>query len=306
MTCVDEKTCRLCGSRGQRILLRDIISSYNDRFSLNKCDACSFVTIDPMPSDELLQRYYDLAYWQSEKVNTSTFLNSIYKLRMKTIVSFIRKNTSYDSKILDWGCGDGAFISLLRASGLHCVGIDAYKIESNDPYILNTTIEKADFPDESFDLITCFHVLEHLPDPLNSIKHALRLLKKGGKVIVEVPNLDAIGFWMFKRNWQPLEIPTHLNHFTPVTLQKVFESAGGTEVIKKEFFSHRISPSAFVLSGFPSFSPRRIRKKYKGRYPLSILGIYFILQLLVYPFALAGSFTRKGEIVRMFVRKSGS
>jgi SAM-dependent methyltransferase len=305
MTCVEEKTCRLCGSRGQRILLHDIISNCNDRFWLNKCDACSFVTIDPMPTDELLQRYYHLDYWQSEEVKTSAVLNSLYKLRMKTIASFIQRNTSYDSKILDWGCGDGAFINLLRASGLHCVGIDAYKTESNDPYILNTTIEKADFPDASFDIITCFHVLEHLPDPLNSIKHALRLLKKGGKLIVEVPNLDAIGFRMFKRNWQPLEIPTHLNHFTPVTLQKVFESAGESEVIKKEFFSHRISPSAFVLSVFPSFSPRRIRKKYKGRYPLSFMGIYFILQLLVYPFALAGALAGKGEIVRMFVRKSG-
>jgi hypothetical protein len=60
-----------------------------------------------------------------------------------------------------------------------------------------------------------------------------------------------------------------------------------------------------VLSAFSSFSPRRTRKKYKGRYPLPLLGLYLILQLIAYPFALAGSLIRRGEIVRMYVRKTG-
>jgi SAM-dependent methyltransferase len=305
MTNADSNTCRLCGTSRQQNILNDIITRYRDRFSLKKCEACSFVTTDPMPADDLLQRYYDLDYWQSEIVKSPSVLNTIYKLRMKAIVSFIQENSSYDSKLLDWGCGDGAFISLLRAAGFHCFGIDAYKTGPNDPYIFNTTIEKADFHDESFDIITCLHVLEHLADPLNSLKHALRLLKTDGLLIVEVPNLDSVGFRVFKRRWQPLEIPTHLNHFTPATLKKAFESAGMIQIVKTEFFSHRISPSALVLSAFASLSPRRTRKKYQGRYPLPRLGIYLILQMLAYPFALAGSLIDHGEIVRMTVRKSG-
>ena len=66
---------------------------------------------------------------------------------MAPIVSIIRKYTTYDSKILDWGCGDGSFVRLLRNFGLHCFGIDAYKRDLNDPQISSTTIEKADFPD---------------------------------------------------------------------------------------------------------------------------------------------------------------
>ncbi len=223
-----------------------------------------------MPSDKMLQQYYDQDYWQSGQLKSSTFLDTLYQLRMAPIVSAIRKYTTYDSKILDWGCGDGSFIRLLRNFGLHCFGIDAYKRDLNDPQISSTTIEKADFPDEYFDIITCFHVLEHLADPLTSIKHALRLLKKGGLIIIEVPNLDSIGFQIFKRRWQPLEIPTHLNHFTPATLQKVFETAGKIHIVKTEFFSHRISPSALVLSAFSSLSPRRTRRKIYGPLSLSI------------------------------------
>jgi len=305
MTGADNHTCRLCGGISHQIILHDFITRYNDRFALNQCDNCALVTTYPMPSEEMLKQYYDQDYWQSGQFKNSTSLDTLYRLRMKPIVSAIRKYATYDSKILDWGCGDGSFISLLQDFGLHCFGIDAYRMESGDPYILNTTIENADFPDGYFDMITCFHVLEHLADPLTSIKHALRLLKIGGLIIIEVPNLDSVGFQIFKRRWQPLEIPTHLNHFTPATLQKIFEAAGKTQIVKTEFFSNRISPSALVLSAFSFLSPRRTRKRNKGRYPLPLLGIYLALQLLAYPLALAGSLIYRGEIVRMYVRKTG-
>jgi SAM-dependent methyltransferase len=305
MTGTDNHTCRLCGGKIQQTILHDIITRYNDRFALNQCDNCALVTTYPIPSEKMLQQYYDPDYWQSGKLKTNTVLETLYKSRMASIVSAIRKYATYDSKILDWGCGDGSFIGLLRNFGLHCFGIDAYKKDLNDPQISSATIEKTDFPDGYFDIITCFHVLEHLADPLTSVKHALRLLKLGGLIIIEVPNLESVGFQIFKRRWQPLEIPTHLNHFTPATLQKVFESAGKTQIVKTEFFSHRISPSALVLSAFSSLSPRRTRKKNNGRYPLPLLGIYLTLQLLAYPFALAGSLIGRGEIVRMTVRKSG-
>ena len=305
MTDAENNTCRLCGGTGQQAVLHDISTRDNDRFALNQCDNCSLVTTYPMPSEKMLQQYYDRDYWQSGQLKNSPSIETLYRLRMAPIVSAIRKYTTHDSKILDWGCGDGSFIRLLRNFGLHCFGIDTYKRDLNDPQISSTTIEKADFPDGYFDIITCFHVLEHLADPLTSVKHALVLLKTGGLIITEVPNLDSLGFRTFKRRWQPLEIPTHLNHFTPATLRKVFEAAGKIQIVKTEFFSHRISPSALVLSAFPSLSPRRTRKKYKGRYPLLLLCLYLILQLLAYPFALAGSIIRHGEIVRMYIRKSG-
>jgi len=306
MTPDNTDPCRLCGDNRRQIILDNIITGYNDRFRLSQCDSCALVTTAPAPSDKMLQQYYDQDYWQSAEESKNSFLlDTLYRRRMAPIVSAIQQYTTYDSKILDWGCGDGSFISLLRNFGLNCFGIDAYKKDLNDPQISATTIEKAKFPEGYFDIITCFHVLEHLTDPLNSVRHALTLLKTDGLIIIEVPNLDSVGFQIFRRRWQPLEIPTHLNHFTPATLQKVFETAGQIELEKTEYFSHRISPSALVLSAFSSLSPRRTRKRNYGRYPLPLLGLYLTLQLIAYPLALAGSLRHRGEIVRMYVRKTG-
>ena len=305
MTGADIKSCRLCGEKSHQIILDDIVTSANDRFALNQCNNCALITTYPMPSAKLLQQYYDQDYWHSGGQNKRPALNTLYRLRMTPIVSTIRNYTKTDSRILDWGCGDGSLINLLRKFGLNCFGIDAYKQNLDDPQVSAATIEMADFPNGYFDIITCFHVLEHLADPLTSIKSALRLIKPGGVMVVEVPNLDSVGFRIFKNRWQPLEIPTHLNHFTPITLQRLFQFAGKTKILKMDFFSHRISPSALVLSMFPFLSPRRIRKKYGGRYPLSHLAVYFMMQLLAYPLAAAGSTLGHGEIIRMYVRKSG-
>ena len=303
MTGSENNHCRLCGGKSRHVILPDIITRDNDRFVLSQCDHCALVTTDPTPSDKMLHQYYDRDYWQPGPLKTSNVFDTLYRWRMAPIVSAIRRHTTDDRKILDWGCGDGSLIRLLRNFGLHCFGIDAYLKNLNDPQVSATTIEKAEFPAEYFDIITCFHVLEHLADPLNSVKHAMTLLKTGGLIIIEVPNLDSVGFQIFKRRWQPLEIPTHLNHFTPVTLQKVLETAGRIQIVETEFFSHRISPSALVLSACSSLSPRRTRKRYTGRYPLPRLVFYFILQLLAYPFAMAGSCIGRGEIVRMYARK---
>ena len=259
----------------------------------------------PIPSDQLLQRYYDQNYWQSGRLKNSVALNTLYKLRMSKIVSYIRQNSKLDSKILDWGCGDGAFVKLLRTIGYESYGLDAYAAEPDVPYIINAAIDDSGFPDDFFDIITCFHVLEHLKNPKISIENAFRLLKANGVMIVEVPNFDSLGSRIFRNRWQPLQIPTHISHFTPETLQMLSQGVGQDQIIKTEFFSHRISPSALVLSVFSSLSPKRIRKKYNGRFPLSIGVTYLILQILAYPIAIFGSLIRHGEIVRMYVRKSG-
>jgi len=298
-------SCRLCGAKDHQIVLDNLVTKYHDSFSLKKCTSCSYVSTYPVPSDQLLRRYYDQNYWQSGKLKKHVVLKTIYKWRMAGIVSYIRQNVKPGSKILDWGCGDGSFVKLLRTHGYECYGLDAYTAEPDVPYIINATIETPGFPEDYFDIITCFHVLEHLKKPKKSIANAFKLLKTKGVMIVEVPNFDSLGSRLFRNRWQPLQIPTHLSHFTPLTLHKLSKSVGQEQIVKTAFFSHRISPSALVLSVFPSLTPKRIRAQYDGRFPLSLGVIYLFLQLIAYPFAIFGSLIHRGEIVRIYVRKSG-
>jgi len=301
----ENNSCRLCGGRDQQSISENLLTKYNDSFSLRRCTTCAYVSTYPTPSDQLLERYYDQNYWQSGHLKNSSALNMLYKFRMSRIVSFIRQNSNSDSRILDWGCGDGSFVKLMRNLGYECYGLDAYAAEPDVAYIINATIEDPGFPDDFFDIMTCFHVLEHLKNPKTSIENAFKLLKASGLMIVEVPNFDSLGSRIFGPNWQPLQIPTHISHFTPKTLKKIFQSVGQDQIIKTEFFSHRISPSALVLSVFSNLSPKRIREKYKGRFPSALGFIYLILQILAYPCAIFGSLIHRGEIVRLYVRKSG-
>ena len=296
--------CRLCGAGHQQVIYNDLTTRYHDRFLLKQCANCGYVYTFPMPSDRLLERYYDQNYWQSGKLKNSPALNTFYKLRMSGIVSYIRQNLTPGDKILDWGCGDGAFVKLLRTLGHDCYGLDAYAAKPEVPYIVNATIEKPGFPAEFFNMITCFHVLEHLKNPHQSLAEAFRLLKANGVMIVEVPNFGSLGSRLFKTNWQPLQIPTHISHFTPKTLVGLARRVGQEQIIKTEFFSHRISPSALVLSMFPALAPKRIRNRCAGRYPIALGLLYFVLQLLAYPFAIFGSLVQRGEIVRLFIRKT--
>ena len=84
----------------------------------------------------------------------------------------------------------------------------------------------APFPAQSFDVITCFNVFEHVYDPKEVLVRVAKWLKPGGVFYTLMPNIDSAGARIFQSYWYPLELPRHLYHFSPATLRKVAESAG--------------------------------------------------------------------------------
>ena len=297
--------CRICGSRRYIEIISSYKSQFDEIYALNQCKLCSFVSINPLPSVATLKRYYNQDYWQRHESKTDILLTLLYRLRMSSIIKEMKRLVSHEGRILDWGAGDGSLLRLLSKEGFKCWGIDMYSSESDDERIISSTIEDTDFPDDFFDAITCFHVLEHIEKPLESIKKAFNLLKTGGVMVVEVPNIASLGFKIFQKKWYPLDIPVHLNHFSPVAMQRLFRIVDNANIEKVDYFSHRNSPSSLILSLFPSMAPPQMRTKYSGRYPLPLMSFYLVLQILVYPFGMLGSLMKQGEIIRTYVRKIG-
>lgn len=305
MTDTKELTkCRICGSTSLRQLLCDCKTDSGHSYSLVQCANCSFVTIHPIPSEETLKQYYDENYWHRDKANVNKGLNVFLSLRMRPILNGIKKLAPPPARVLDWGAGDGRLFHALTKAGYDCWGIDIYSTELANNRLTNTTIEKCCFSDEFFDAITCIHVLEHINNPLKSIERALGLLKADGILVLEVPNIQSLGSKVFGKKWQPLQVPTHLNHFTLKSLQKLFDMLGNGIIIKLSTFSHRVSPSSTVQSIFPSMAPRVMRKTHQGKYPSIFMFIYFLFQVLAYPFAIVESALKRGAVIRIFVRKS--
>ncbi len=198
-------------------------------------------------------------------------------------------------RLLDVGCATGRFLSLMSALGWEVSGIEAdpeaaAKARQVTPRIFVGDPTEAAFPDGHFDVATAFHVLEHLPDPLGTLRKMIRWTAPGGLIIVEVPNVGGWGGRLFGRYWSGLEFPRHLIQFTPATMGRMVEFAGGTVV--RTF--HKSKPRYLI---------RSLRFLLKdGRGPLVGEGVLKLFLELLLPLAEA---TGHGEAVRFFIRRAG-
>lgn len=294
--------CRLCRHNKVQLILSGLKTDLDETYSLKRCMRCSFVTLDPLPDEGTLGNYYRRNYWQDAQGQRSKYLNIFLSMRMKPIISELKALIPKNGHVLDWGTGDGFLVKLLNDSGLNAFGIDPYSSAGDDKTVFKATIHNAPFPDNFFDAITGFHILEHLREPLQSIQSALRLLKPKGILIIEVPNIDSLQYRLFRSMWQPLEIPFHLNHFSLSSLQYNLLDNFNLKVLKISYFSQRVSPSAFLLSMFPFFAPKMMRQK-KGFYPAPIKLCYLLGQLIVYPLVLTEAALKRGAIMRLYFRK---
>lgn len=134
-------------------------------------------------------------------------------------------------RLLDVGCGDGSFLSLARGCGWDVVGLDpdpkaAANAAKQGLTVHEGGIEYFEGKSELFDVITLNHVIEHVYEPVKVLETCHALLKPGGQLWLETPNIDSFGHARFQQNWRGLETPRHLALFNRQSLARAFISAG--------------------------------------------------------------------------------
>jgi SAM-dependent methyltransferase len=154
-----------------------------------------------------------------------------------------------EGRYLDVGCGSGGALAVARALGWRTAGVEmdaaaADKARRFTDELHIGDVLSAPFASARFDLVTAFHVLEHVPDPVAAVRRMLDWLAPGGVLVVEVPNAGGLGATLFGRAWSALELPRHLSHFTPETLGRTVERAGGRVV----WCRHRSKPRHHIWS----------------------------------------------------------
>ena len=154
--------------------------------------------------------------------------NKVKKINIKNKFKIAVSNQLSAVSILDIGCGVGDFLLYAKEKGCNVTGIepseDARKIaEKKLDCKISSPEELQNIPDNSFDIITMWHVLEHVADLKTEIHHLQRILKKDGRLVLALPNYKSYDAEYYKDKWAAYDVPRHLNHFSQTSIKNIFK-----------------------------------------------------------------------------------
>ncbi|SEG26565.1 class I SAM-dependent methyltransferase [Algoriphagus boritolerans] len=219
--------CPLCKS-GRFLNYTEITDHAVTRetFILCKCSDCQLLFTNPRPSTTQIGPYYNFPEYFSHADKAKNLTQWIYqKTRNYNIskkVDFIQQFKK-KGKLLDYGCGTGEFLKEAKSRGWKIAGIEPnekarnqarLKLKDKVKYSLEEIKKEA-----SFDIITLYHVLEHIHDLRKTIKKLLNHLKSDGYLIIAVPNYESHDAKKYGKYWAGWDVPRHLYHFNTAAIE---------------------------------------------------------------------------------------
>lgn len=197
-------------------------------FSLYYNRAYDLLLTDPIPPKEILGNYYQSENYISHTDGKRNLFERLYqgvkKIALRKKVDLLFKQNNAVGSLLDIGCGTGDFLVEAKKRGWTTTGFEPNDKASELATKKGITIAKQlnDLPDHSFDVITLWHVLEHIPNLEEQIIALRRLLKPEGKLIVAVPNYKSYDAMHYKEYWAAFDVPRHIWHFSQKSITTIF------------------------------------------------------------------------------------
>lgn len=232
---VEIEKCPICGETQtkQYLQTKDYFLS-GEVFTLKQCDGCGFVFTSPRPDDDKLSDYYQSDQYLSHHSRGLSPLRLVYQfLRKSNIRSKYRLVSGYSKtgSILDIGCGTGELLAYFQKQGWSATGIEPDASARNfasGQWNLPVYEEQyiAEIKDQSQDVVTLWHVLEHVPDLNQRIQEIYRMLQKGGFFLAAVPNYLSWDAWHYGPYWAAWDLPRHLFHFSEQNMVQLAEKHG--------------------------------------------------------------------------------
>ena len=222
-------TCTVCGATDARLwrVGVDHLLGGNVVYRAVRCARCGTRRLDPRPDPETLATHYRPdTYTRAEEAGSEVGKRlDTYADRLADLAG-----AGAASDALDIGCGDGRFMAALQKRGYRVTGTETDPVAAAlSRKRTGATVYESSLPPDgtaSFDFVSLLHVLEHIPDPRQTLGAVRDRLAPGGKLLLVLPNADSLEAGLFGASWYHLDLPRHLWGFSPRTLVRLVETCG--------------------------------------------------------------------------------
>ena len=231
------KQCPICEGDTFRPFLTctDYTVSKRD-FNIVECTSCGFKLTNPVPDADAIGAYYQSEDYVSHSNTNKGLINSLYQMiRRRTIrqkgEKIIRHFGKKTGSILDYGAGTGTFLAHMKSIGWETVGLEPSPearlvAEKEYQILLHPPEHLHHLPANSADVITLWHVLEHVHTLNETLARLTQILKNDGLMVIAVPNCTAYEAQVFGRHWAAYDVPRHLYHFSIETMTRLLAKHG--------------------------------------------------------------------------------
>jgi 2-polyprenyl-3-methyl-5-hydroxy-6-metoxy-1,4-benzoquinol methylase len=254
--------CPLCGEPRPVLYARRRDPEFGapGEWSLRECRTCAIAWLDPQPTPEDLGKLYTRYFTHGKEAPASAArswkgrlygpivastlgypggggfagaaLSLVRPLREHALASASWLPARPGGKLLDVGCGDGAFLDWMRHLGWSVTGVDPdpraaeMAQERYGIRVVASGVDTANFPPASFDAVTLNHVLEHVLEPVDLLRRCREVVAPGGRIVCVTPNVESLGRRRFGPHWRAWDSPRHLNLFSRKSLAEAARRAG--------------------------------------------------------------------------------
>ncbi len=261
--------CPACTGLHLTVLYTKLMDQEEDipgEWGMVRCDQCGSLCLSPRPTHEAIGKAYRSYYthldpveenrtyngkslvWRwangylAQRFGDSTRAPSWFGAKVVSLLPLLRQQLDYlyrnlssePGRLLDVGCGNGAFMARAQSAGWYVQGIEPDHAAASQAVLQGFEVFEGGIADfdarASYDVITLAHVIEHLHDPVSMLAGCRKLLRPGGTMWIATPNVSSIGHRLFKEAWQPLETPRHIVMPTSRALVAMLHHAGFEDV----------------------------------------------------------------------------
>ncbi|MBL8751490.1 MAG: class I SAM-dependent methyltransferase [Planctomycetes bacterium] len=260
----DVTRCQLCGSGERSTMFRD------GPWEVVSCSSCSLVYVTPRLHGQALVDVYGAGYWKSDDpkvrgyadyARESALYLKTYGRRMRLVAKWLPRG-----RVLDVGCAAGYFLRVAQQHGHDVHGVElspaiaheaATALGADRVFVgtLDEAIAARGWRAGTFDAITMWDVVEHIPDPQSVLRRVRELLRPGGRFLLETQNVESRWARLLGRRWHHYKHDEHLYHFAPSTVRRLLDDCGFRVLTLGSAYAGKFVSFAFLAERAGRFGP---------------------------------------------------